>query len=82
MIEKLQLINESLLKSHQNDAKELKKYKLIQQILRDKDCFFKMKMEVAFALLRDLKIKEEDLKSVYVELIDIKYMKKDSYDTI
>lgn len=38
--------------------------------LNDDECFMKMKLEYAYAILRDLGISEKELKSVYMELID------------
>ena len=72
MIEKLREVNDKLIKLNVNDEKNLKKYKLIQKILKDDKCFFKMKIEYAYSILRDLGIKEQDLKKVYLELINSK----------
>ena len=52
------------------DNKEiLEKYKLIKEILNKNDCFLNMSIEYAYAILRDLGVSEEKLKSVYLELI-------------
>ena len=42
------------------------------KLLKDEKCFFKVSIEQAFAILRDLTIPEENVESVYMELIDIK----------
>lgn len=46
-----------------------KKYTIIQNILKNDNCFFEMSIEESYAILRDLKVKEEDLKLVYMILI-------------
>ena len=46
-----------------------KKYTIIQNILKNDNCFFEMSIEESHAILRDLKVKEEDLKLVYMILI-------------
>ena len=38
--------------------------------MEDKKCFFKLDINTAYNILRDLKIKEEDIKKVYMNLID------------
>lgn len=69
MIEKLKSINEKLIKLNKNNDEELKKQLLIKKILEEKDCFLKISIEDAYSILRDLKISEEDLKKIYMELI-------------
>ena len=69
MIEKLKSINKKLIDLNKNKNKELKKQLLIKKILEEKDCFLKISIEAAYSILRDLKIPEEDLKKVYIELI-------------
>lgn len=72
MIEKLQSINDNLIELNINDAEKLKKHQLIKKILADNKCFFKIEIEYAYSILRDLGIPEENIKNVYAELIDIK----------
>ncbi len=72
MIEKLKVINDKLIELNTNNEKELKKHKLIKKILNDDKCFFKMEIKYAYSILRDLGIKEQDLKKVYMELINPK----------
>ena len=71
MLEKLRLINDKFLKIKSDDS-DIKKYQLIKKILADDKCFFKMSVEQAYAILRDLNFSEEELKKVYLELIDYK----------
>ena len=72
MIEKLKELNEKLINSGTVNETDLKKQLLIQKLLKDKECFFKMDIQTAFSLLSDLKVPNEDLKRVYSELIDVK----------
>lgn len=72
MLEKLRVINSKLIELYTSDEVKLKKHKLIEKILSDEKCFFKMSIEQAYAVLRDLGLREEDLKDIYSELIDIK----------
>ena len=72
MIEKLKDLNNKLITHYQNDEINLKKQLLIQKILNEKGCFFKMKIETAYSILKDLNIPEDDVKKIYLELIDIK----------
>lgn len=71
MLEKLKETNYLLIKQNSNNEKELKKQLLIRDILEKENCFLKMNIEYAFAILRDLNIKEEELKTVYIELIKL-----------
>ncbi len=45
------------------------KYSLILGILENDNCFFEISMEEALSILRDLKVKEEDIIKVYLELV-------------
>ena len=71
MLEKLRHINDKFLEI-KTDNDELKKHQLIRKILNDDKCFFKMSVEQAYAILRDLDFSEEELKEIYSELIDYK----------
>ena len=71
MIEKLKINNEKYIEEYKENSYELKKYELIRKILNEKDCFLKMNIEYAYAILRDLKIPEDKIKKVYFELISI-----------
>lgn len=69
MINKLQLLNEEILKHNLNNKKEYDKHVMIRKILQEKDCFLKMSIEQAYAILRDLHIEEENLQKVYMNLV-------------
>ena len=71
MLERLKEINNSLIKLNNGNEKELKKQLLIRDILERENCFLKMSIEYAFSILRDLNIKEDYLKTVYLELIKL-----------
>lgn len=72
MIERLRKITSGLIKLNKNSENE-EKYLLIEKILKDEKCFFKMDIETSFSILRDLQIKEEDISKIYKELIDPRY---------
>ena len=69
MIEKLKIINDKLIEEYKNNPDELKKQQLIKKILKQKDPFINMNIEYAYSILKDLKIPNEQLKSIYVQLI-------------
>lgn len=69
MIEKLKEINDKLIELSKDNKEELKKQILIKKILEEKDCFLKMNIEYAYAVLRDLKFSEDEIKKVYMQLI-------------
>lgn len=74
MIDKLKELNAKLIDHNANNPDELNKQELIKRILDVKNCFFKIDMEHSYAILRDLGFAEEELKRVYLELVDIKNM--------
>ena len=69
MLEKLIEINNNII-NQTNDDEKKRKHLLIKKMLNDKQCFLKINIETAYALLRELNIPEEDLKNVYLGLID------------
>ncbi len=70
MIEKLQTINTKLLKLYENDKEKKEKQILIQKILQEPNCFLKMDIETAYAILKDLEIPQEKRKNIYLGLLD------------
>lgn len=72
MIKKLRDLNSKLISYYNNDKVNLKRQLLIQKLLHDDKCFFKIKIETAYAILKDLNIPNNDIEHVYLELIDIK----------
>ncbi len=73
MLDKLRELNKKIIETSTNEE-EIKKQKLIKNILDDDKCFFKMNIKYAYAILQDLGIKKEDIENVYKELISIKNM--------
>lgn len=71
MIDKLKIITERYIEVYKKNPDELKKYKLIKEILNKKDCFLNMSIDYAYSILRDLQIPENELKSVYMQLISL-----------
>ena len=69
MIDKLKMITEKHIETNKDNPENLKKYKLIKEILNQKDCFLNMSIEYAYSILRDLQIPESELKNVYLQLI-------------
>ncbi len=70
MIERLRKINEHLLRKYENNSKELEKQVLIGKMLLDNDCFSKISIEVAYAVLKDLEIENEEIDNIYKELLE------------
>jgi len=58
MIDELKMITEKYIEANKENAEELKKYKLIKDILNQKDCFLNMSIEYAYLILGDLQIPE------------------------
>lgn len=70
MIEVLKAINARMIIGHINNPEELKKQETIKKILSEKDCFLKMDMETAYQILEDLKIPQDKMRNIYLELIN------------
>ncbi len=69
MIDVLKLRVNKLIEENKDSKEILEKYNLIKEILNKDDCFLNMSIGYAYAILRDLGVPEEKLKSVYLELI-------------
>lgn len=69
MISQLNKLVDSLINANKENIKLQEKYKLIKEIINKEDAFLSMDIEIAYSILRDLQIKEEDIKSIYKELI-------------
>ena len=68
MINEIRRVNRNLLFNAKTE-KEQQIQKTIMNILEDNNCFTKMNVDDAYNILRDLKIKEENLKNTYVQLV-------------
>lgn len=69
MKEKLIEINNNIIRQTTDEEKR-KKHILIKRILSDPQCFLKINIETAYAILRELSIPEENIKSIYFDLIN------------
>lgn len=69
MLEKLKEINVKIIEQCSDDEEKSKQL-LIQKILDEDNCFMKMNVDVAYAILRELNIDESMLKETYLELIN------------
>lgn len=70
MLDKLRDINENILRENINNKDIYDKHIIIKKLLSDDKCFFKINIEEAYALLRELNIQEDEIKRIYLELID------------
>lgn len=70
MIEQLRMIAIRLMQEKKDSPEEVKKYQLIEEMLKNNQCFFELDIETSYAILRDLGFKEDDLEKVYSLLID------------
>ena len=75
MIEKLIEIANKYIEINKNDTEEQKKYIIIKKILNKNDCFLHMSIEQSYSILRDLNFAENEIKSIYLQLIDLKNIK-------
>jgi len=72
MIEELKKIADRFIRIYEDNPKELEKYTIIKELLNKDNIFFKIDIDYAYSILRDLQIPEDKLKSVYVELLSKK----------
>lgn len=70
MINKLISTNEKLIEKYKDNNEQLEKYLLIRKILNTKNSFSKMNVKYAYSILRDLMIPEENLKEVYIKVLN------------
>lgn len=70
MIEQLRMIAIRLMQEKKDSPEEVKKYQLIEEMLKNNQCFFELDIETSYAILRDLGFKEDDLEKVYSLLMD------------
>ena len=69
MLNRLRDINDKLINYYKDNNIECEKQLKIKNMLLDDTCFQNIKIEVAYSILRDLKIEEKYLKAVYEQLI-------------
>ena len=71
MREKLIELNNKILSKDNLSNEDRNKHILIGKILNRKNCFLKMDIERSYAILRDLGFKEDELKDIYLKLLDV-----------
>jgi len=71
---------DSLLKNSNTKKEKQQKYLSIKHLLQNDDCFFKIPIEVAFSILKDLNYSDEESLIIYKKLIDSKNYKPDSFN--
>ena len=69
MLDKLRKRASILLEESKNSS-SYEKYVLINNILKNDNCFMEMDSIDAISILIDLNIKQEDIKKVYISLMD------------
>ena len=67
MLEFLKNINAKLINKYSENPQKLERQLIISNFLRYDDCFFKVSIEDAFNILKDLEIK--DYEETYINLI-------------
>lgn len=75
LIDELKVMNYSIIDCLKVKGISIKKNDLIKEILKDEACFFKMKKEEAFVVLKNLRVSNDMLEETYKELTN----KKDFY---
>ncbi len=70
MLDKLKEKNLELLKKYQQngDLKNETIQKTIMQLLSYDDCFFKLSIEQAYAVFKELNVKPEEFQKIYLQL--------------
>lgn len=69
MLDKLRRQAELLLEETYNTP-EYEKYQLIKNILKNDNCFMEMDSIDAISILIDLRVSDQDIKKVYVSLME------------
>ena len=72
MVEQLKGVNNKYIEIYKNNPKELEKHLIIKEMLEKEDVFLNLEIEIAYSILRDLGIPEEELKNVYIKLLSTK----------
>ncbi len=70
MLEELRAINDDLIIKYKNEHNKLERQLMISNFLKQDRCFFKVSMEVAVSILRDLEI--SDPMETYLNLVSYK----------
>jgi len=67
MLEFLKSINTQLINKYQNNPRKLERQLMISNFLRHDDCFFRIPIEDAFKILKDLEI--SNYEETYINLV-------------
>lgn len=67
-IEELRILNDVMIDALKSKGEDYKIYSIINDILKDDDCFSKITKEEAFIILENLNIKDEQKELIYKEL--------------
>ena len=67
MIESLRNLNKELIKSYENNPKKLERQLMISNFLKHDDCFFRISIEDAFKILKELGI--SNYEEAYIDLV-------------
>lgn len=67
MLEFLKSINTQLINKYQNNPRKLEKQLMISNFLKHEDCFFRISIEDAFRILKDLEI--SNYEETYINLV-------------
>lgn len=70
MLNKLREKNQQLLRDYhqKKDYKNETTQKIIEQLLKQDDCFLKMSIEQAFTIFRELNCKRERFEEIYLQV--------------
>lgn len=70
MLNKLRELNEKQLKKYEkeDDFKNITAQKIIKELLKPEDCFFKMTIEQAYTIFRELGFALKDYEKIYLQL--------------
>lgn len=70
MLNKLRELNEKQLKKYEKEGsfKNITAQKIIKELLKPEDCFFKMTIEQAYTIFRELGFDSKDYEKIYLQL--------------
>lgn len=72
VLQKVREVTNRLLLSENISKEKKQRLELISNILKDDQCFFKIDVDTAYNIIRDLGFSHEETKSIYKELISSK----------
>ena len=67
MIESLRNLNKQLINKYGDNSKKLERQLMIANFLKHDDCFFRISIEDAYKILKDLEIENDE--ETYIELV-------------